>query len=195
MNAACEYAMRLSPSRYQILGVKLKPLSLRHYFLMAQMGLCFVDDQTVEASTEDLFLAVLICSKVWKDGEFEDFCETADWEQIGKSWGEQVGRQGDLSAFDLTSKIKLFLQYINESVRPVKYWVLKESSGGESGAHWSQSVLVTCTGELGYTRQEALDAPIGVLLADYMKHAESQGIIQLMTAEEIAQVEEMEASA
>ncbi len=39
-----------------------------------------------------------------------------------------------------------------------------------------------------------MNAPLEAVLADYMKHAESQGIIQLMSAEEIAEVEAMEES-
>lgn len=165
--------------------------------LMVQNGLCFVSDETVTAETQDLFLAVLICSKHWKDGEFNDFCETADFETMGKEWGEKIGKQiaedfANGIQFDINEKIKLFAQYVKESARPVKYWTLSEDSNGGSGAHWTESVLLTCTGQLGYSRPEALDAPLELVLADYMKHAESNGIIQLMTPEEIAEVEALE---
>ncbi len=113
MSTALDYALRLNPRRFQILGVKLHPLSLGHYLLMTQHGLPFIADGDATAEPQDLFLAILICSKHWKDGEFEQHCETTDFEEVGTKWGNEMGKQiaEDFAKgilFDINEKIRLF---------------------------------------------------------------------------------------
>jgi hypothetical protein len=46
--------------------------------------------------------------------------------------------------------------------------------------------------ECGYSQTEALNAPMAKALADYFKYAERNGMVTLMTDDELEQVEKME---
>lgn len=184
MSAAATYAERLIPEPYTILGLRLKPLSLQHYLLMSRFGVAFVAEGEEGATLADLLTGVLICSRHWKEGEFEEFVSSGDFEKEISQWGELVGM------FDLNEKAKLFADYIREGSEIPHYW--EEDAGRPSGAHWTQCVLLVATGQLGYSRREALRAPLKTVLADYFKHAENQGLIRLMTESEWAIVKQAE---
>lgn len=186
MSNAASYSQAAYPEPYTILGIRLKPLSLQHYHLMARHSVAFVSDGPSEATFADLLLGVIICSKHWEEGEFEHYVESGECQSESSAWGEKF----PLGSFDEKEKIKLFADYISEGSRIPKYW--EENTGKTSGAHWSQSVLLTLTGQLGYTRKEALHCPLSQALADYFKHAENQGLIRLMTDDEIAMIEAAE---
>ncbi len=181
MSAA--YFKAAIPEPYRILGLKLKPFSLGHYFLMRRFGNGFVGDETTNASREDLLLGILICSM--RHDEFLKFIEQKDFIKQIKKWGKKAG------IFDLPSKAMLFRDYLKAAQEAPQFWIEQED-GTESGGHWSQAVLTTLMGQLGYSRAEAMETPLAQALADFYKHAESLGIVRLMTDEEIAQVQEVE---
>ncbi len=103
-------------------------------------------------------------------------------------WGRQIG------IFDLKSKAALFQKYLTANSTSPKYWIIREGKE-ESGGHWAHNVLVTLTGELGFTRSEALNMPLREALMHFYKHAESLGIVRLMTADEIDLADKMEKEA
>jgi hypothetical protein len=177
MSAA--YANAAIPEPYRILGLRLKPLCLGHYLHMARFNVGFVSEDSVSATIDDLVLGVLICSKTYQ--EFLDFLEQDDVEEQVKSWGAKCIQM------DVPAKVKLFLDYITQGSVMPKYW--DEGSGQSSGAHWTQSVKLILTSELGYTNGEALNIPLTQAFADFFKFCESKGTVRLMTVDEIAQIE------
>lgn len=184
---AAAYIRAALPQQYRILGIPLKPFCLGHYFHMAALELAFASDNPIEPTIDDLSMAVAICSKTYE--EFQDWYyavekQDARNEQLYK-WGEECG------PFDLLEKISLFNKYLKESLIIPKYW---ESNGEKStsGAHWSQSVLLTLTSDLGYTQNEAINTPLGKAFMDFFKNAENKGLLTLMTAEDESLIAAME---
>ena len=199
------------PEPYQVLGLSLLPMSLGHYFALRRMGCAFVSDNRESLTREDLILACLACSMpaekfcAWIESgkltRFEKFIAwiqfvfrriskaellvafTCDrWEFEVAKWGHKVG------LFDLEEKARLFMAYMDESARFPKYWLEREDSS-PSGSHWSHSVLVTLTGNLGFTEDRAMSMPLREALLHFFKHAESVGTVRLMTQDEIAETE------
>lgn len=193
-NSAHEYFKATIPEPYQILGVRLKPLTLHHCILMQWAGVSFVKTDDAVADYSDLLLGVLICSKNWNEGEFENhlfsrrefvWWNPATWFkqspilEDASNWGKRAG------LFDLKEKVELFKKYVDTQSEEPAYWDGENASDSQSGAHWIQCVLLTLTANLGYARQEALHSPLPQILADYFRYAEMNGVVKLMTPEEI----------
>lgn len=179
MNHAADYFTATIPEPWQILGLRLRPFSLGHYKLLRRFGCAFVSDTAEEATREDLILGVLACSMI--PAEFLSFIESPEYEQRVKDWGKSVG------LFDLKEKAELFQKYIAQHSQVPRYWEERETS--ESGAHWAQCVEVLLRSELGWTSEDIDREPLSKAFADYFKHAENNGAIKLMTADEIAFIE------
>lgn len=171
------------PEAWQILGLPLRAFSLGHYKLLKRHGCGFVGDGEVTASREDLLLGVLICSM--PPSEFQGFIDKPDYLKDVEEWGKTVG------LFDLNEKAILFKEYLDAHSSMPPYW--EENAGGKSGAHWAHSVEVCLRSKLGWTQNEIDSHPLSKAFADYLKHAENEGAIKLMTAEEIETINGKEA--
>lgn len=175
MKPAADYFTATMPEPWQILGLRLRAFSLGHYKLLKRYGCGFVSDGEAAATREDLILGVLICSM--HPQEFRDFIESPTYEKDVQEWGAKCG------LFDLNEKAQLFKEYLEaHSVMPL-YW--EEKTGGTSGAHWAQSIEVTLRSKLGWTQAEIDGEPLSKCFADYLKHAENEGAIKLMTTAEV----------
>ena len=190
------------PEPFRILGLTLKPLSLGRYILLRRFGCAFVADESASAGVPDLLLGLVICSM--RVDEFLDGMEMDSLSGDVQRWGSKicphawvgllpvVGKHWRARyAFDVVQKMGLFKRYIDEGSVLPKYWE-GEGESRASGAHWSQCVEVILRGELGWTREEINEAPLTKALSDYFKFAENQGLVQLMTAGEVAMVEAAE---
>ncbi len=186
------YVKALIPEPYNILGVELKPFCLGHIFLMKRFDCKFSSD---EASTlggiDDLLLGITICSRSYE--EFLDcmnkpgpFC---NWL---KNWGTAIRKHIKKNKhFNLIRQFVLFKDYMKSGVVIPKYWETQstDDNTAQSGAHWTQTVMTTLTSELGYTQTEALNVSVSKALSDYYKHLENNGIVNLMSDDELALVE------
>jgi hypothetical protein len=178
MSAA--YFRAAIPEPFRILGLKLKPFSLGHYFNLKRFDSAFVAEEQREATREELIFAVLVCSMGHE--EFIEFIEKPGAFRTITKWGRKCG------IFDLPSKLELFKTYLSEGTKQPQFWI-EEDDGNQSGSHWSQAVLSVLMGQGGYTRKEVLSAPLAQAFADFYKLAENNGLIRLMTEEEIAEAE------
>lgn len=175
------YSHAAYPEPFTILGLRLKPLSLQHYLLMSRFEVAFVAEGEAVATFDDLVTGVLICSKHWKEGEFEEYIGSDQWKKDVEEWG---GKIGILTVNEQNEKIQLFQEFIKEGSEVPQY--SEENDGKSSSAHWTQCLILTLTRELGYTRRDALRCPLKQALADYFHYAESQGLIKLFTAADFA---------
>ena len=169
-----DYAARIIPEPVRILGLSLRPFSLGHYFLLKRWECSFVAEEKSTASREDLILGVLICSMDFEG--FQEFMRRKDLESQIRLWGRKVG------LFDFKEKSGLFEDYLKKGTEQPAYWI-EDDNGDSAGGHWSQALLLTLL-SLGFSRAEALNMPLTQAFADFYKHAESMGSVQLMTAEE-----------
>lgn len=179
MKTAVDYFAATMPEPWQVLGLRLRAFSLGHYKLLKRFDCAFVSDKEQGATLADLTLGVLCCSMSPK--EFIAFMESPTFNEECQAWGKSVG------IFDIAEKAKLFAEYIDAHSIVPKYW--EEKDCGSSGAHWAQCLEVTLRGKLGWTGEEIDSEPLSKAFADYFKHAENEGAIKLMTAEEIAIIE------
>jgi hypothetical protein len=182
MDAA--YFQAAIPEPYRIFGLRLLPLSLGRYRLLARFGCGFVADGEVQATMEDLLLGVLICSMRVK--QFMEFIESPEAVSELKPWGELVRKQiAQEEYFSLYAKIGLFRAYIDEASHVPQYWE-ETPEESASGAHWAQSLEVVLRGQLNYTEEEIEEGPLSKALSDCFKLAESQGQIRIMGEEDLA---------
>lgn len=176
---SASYIKAALPEPFTILGRKLRPFCIGHYKILARFDCAFVSETETQASREDLIFAVLVCSM--RPPEFLAFIEQPDFDEQLVAWGKAVG------LFDLEEKVSLFQKYIKEHSAMPPFW--EEESGKPGGGHWTQSVFLTLTSELGYTAEQADEIPLTLALHDFIKHAERNGAVRLMTTEEIAFIE------
>ena len=199
------------PVPYRILGLRLRPFSLGHYIHLRRQGCAFVSDSVTNATPTDLVMACLVCSMSFEEFETLIFSERLSFKEKLASffralfliespmefiaavkssplqykvlkWSRKIGH------FDFQKKAQLFEKYLSEgTVRP-KYWVEKESPH-ESGAHWSQTVFITLTGNLGFSQTEALNMGLREALLHFFKSSEELGSVRLMTESEIEETE------
>jgi hypothetical protein len=185
--SAASYFKAAIPEPFRIFGVRLLPLSIGRYRLMARFGCAFVAEEESSATMDDLLLGIMVCSM--RCDEFLAFIESGTLEQELKRWGARIRAEIKREEhFSLLEKIGLFQRYLTEASAIPQYWQETEAQGG-SAAHWAQSLEVTLRSELGYTLEEIQEGPLSKAIVDYFKHHENQGSIRLMTEEEIQQAE------
>jgi hypothetical protein len=201
------------PEPFQILGLKLLPLSIGRYRRMARHGIGFVSEINTRADGRDLLLGVLICSMSCK--AWDALAVSGKLSKIVSSWMRQINaappiflrgtigmilnqtwigrRWRKKHSFDLLQKTKLFKQYVEEAQQVPKF-LRKNNDGGMSSDHWSHNIEVALRGELGWTREEIEERPLSNALADYFKHMENQGLITILTEADFAQIKSNDAA-
>jgi hypothetical protein len=173
MNAAETFQAAI-PEPVQILGLRLKPFCLGHYFLLTRFDVAFVADESREATLQDLILGVLICSMTYEG--FLAFLELPDYREQVQQWGAKMGID-----FELGEKVRIFNEYLAEASRqPV---IVYECDTTTSGAHWALVVKATLTSACGYTVGEAMNLPLRQAFLDFYRDAERNGVISIADEE------------
>ena len=196
------YFQAAIPEPFRILGLALKPLSLGRYRLLKRFGCGFVADGNEEVGIADLLLGLVICTH--RVDEFMELVTSLRLNREVKTWARKISPLPFLSripvlgkwwrkghSFNVIEKMMLFKRYIEEGSVVPKYWDETENPK-TSGAHWSLAVEIALRGELGWSGEEINELPLTKALEDYFKWAENQGLVSLMTEEEIAKMEEKE---
>lgn len=172
------YANSCVPTKWTILGLTLKPLSLGHYILMRRLGCRYSADEDTSVDISDLIIGVLICSMSYE--EFISFMDDEDFEKEIRKWGKTFTKQVKKDkTFNLYDKFKLFKDYIIDGTQMPLYWE-GENVGKASGSHWSLNVHNVLVGELGFTNSEALNMPLTQAFAHYFRYLETQGTVEIM---------------
>ena len=183
------------PDPFQILGLKLKPLSLGRYRVLRRLDNAFVSDTGATCDIADLLLAIIVCAH--RVDEFMDLLHTGKLPSIIQQWSRKicpfpivaviplVGKWWRTRyAFNLLEKVGLFRRYIEHHTQMPRYWDLTEDHAA-SGTHWSHALEITLRSNLSWTDEEINESPLSKALSDYLGYAESQNCIKLMTEEEI----------
>lgn len=195
MSAA--YFTAAIPEPFQILGLKLKPLSIGRYRILKRLNCAFVSEQEVKAEAADLIIGVLVCSM--RCNEFIELYDSHNLEKLLRRWSRSISPLPWIGflpivgkwwrkrySFDMFEKMNLFKRYIEQGSETPKYF---DESGekGVSGAHWSHSIEVSLRRECNWDREEIDEGPLSKALADYFKFLENEGLVRLMTEEDIVQ--------
>jgi hypothetical protein len=178
------------PQPVQILGLKLKPLSLGHVILMKRHDVAFVAESDAVAGIEDLIMGVLICSMTFD--EWQKFEESEGLFNEITRWGRRVAfqlsrRKG--ANFNILEKFCLFNEYVSTACRVPQMWIENEGQTSRTDTPWYVAVKMCLMGQLNYSQTEAMNCPLQQAILEYCRHAESTGAIRLMTEDEIKMAE------
>lgn len=182
MTKAASYFTAAVPEPCRVLGLLLKPFSLGHYLILSRFNSAFVDEGPRDATRDEVVFAVLVCHFTY--GQFFDFIAQKDFAAQVKAWGKQQG------VFSIKEKAAILQKYISEASEMPGF--VFEEEGSKSGAHWAQTVKVAVVGHCGYTHDEAMNAPLRQVLADFLKHAESNGAVTILSDEEMEQIKSLD---
>lgn len=208
-----EFFCKDIPEPYQILGLKLLPLSIGRYRRMARHGIGFVSESKSKVDGIDLIVGILICSMSCKSW---DILATSDelpkmvkkWlKQIhasppfylrgkmgiifGKTW---IGRRWRKShSFDLFEKCNLFKNYLQKAQEFPKF-LIRQQSDRTSISHWSKNIEVVLMGELNWGHDHIDELPLSKAIEDYCKHMENNGVITMLTDADFEQVRNNDAA-
>lgn len=191
-----DYFSRAIPEPYRILGLQLLPLSVGRYRLLKRFEVAFVADGEANAGISDLLLGVLICSM--RVDEFLRFSTSRHFQRDIRRWSKRIFPSVWICAlpwfgkwwrrtrgFNVLEKIALFQRYIADAQRIPRY-TSRDNSPRTNSGHWSHCIEICLRSELGWSEEEINEAPLSKALADYFGYAESQGMISLLTDEDLA---------
>lgn len=176
---SASYFQAAIPEPFRILGLRLRPFSLGHYLLLRRFDNAFVSETSTTATREAVIFAVLVCSMKYE--EFLEFIEKPNFLKDVQKWGKKVG------IFDLKQKAALLQDYISRGSEEPKFVDTSENTGAPSTAHWSQGLIIALTSQCGYARTEVLNMSLSQALADWMRYAEAQGMVSIVSDEQIEQ--------
>lgn len=193
--SSADYFTRAIPDPVRILGLQLRPLSVGRYRLLHRFQVAFVAEGEASAGVSDLLLGILICAM--RVDDFLQFAGSPQFHPDVRRWSRRVFPHPWLCwlpwfgpwwrrtrGFNVVEKIALFQNYIAEAQRIPRY-TLKNNSPQTNTSHWSHSIEICLRSELGWTAEEINEAPLSKALADYFRHAESNGLVILLTDEDL----------
>lgn len=190
-----DYFKRVFPDPFQILGLKLKPLSLGRYRLLHRFQCAFVADEAKGATLSDLLIGVLVCSM--RVNEFLQWADSARFSKDITKWRKRIFKHAWIGripwigkwwrknhAPNVVAKIGLLKAYIENGVEIPQFW---DIAGGEqsNSSHWSHGIEITLRSELGWTEEEINEQPISKAIADFFRLLEGRGQIRIIQPEEL----------
>lgn len=190
MMQLAHYTRAMLPEPFTVLGCRLKPFCLGHYFLMNRFDCAFASDGINNTcGIVDLLLAVTICSRT--SDEFIAFVsDDKAFNAYMKKWSKHIQRSIVQNKLNFMESVLLFQKYMRDGVRlPAIDNENNDSNTKVSGAHWSQSVLSVLMSEYGCSEKEALNMPLSKALSDYCKFLEKNGSITFTSDEDLADIE------
>lgn len=190
---AQDYAAAMVNGQAQILGLRLRPLSLGHVILLKGMDCAFLADDARQATVEDLILGLAICSQTAEDAvSFVEglidppplFRRLNRSQRLLRAWGKRVKKaiRKDRE-FNLLERFAMFKRYLDEGSRMPRFWILKEDNSPAT-APWYQNIKLALMSQLGYSESAVLNMPLSAAFLDYLRHAEASGTVRLYTKEE-----------
>ena len=173
MDPIADYLAAAYPEPTTLLGQRLRPFSLGHMEMLTRFRNAYVTSGGVP-SLDDLSFGVFVCCQTWREGQ--DALEAGDLPVKLKAWGRK------LPPFDFETKSEAFVRYLLDGSTPPQ--TMQEEGGGEStGVSLLQDVRLVLCGELGYTREAAMDCPWGLALWDYYGCHARHGHVRLVGRE------------
>ncbi len=179
------YQAAVAPDGWQILGVRLRPLSLGHLILLHRYESAFVTGGL--PSPADLVMSVLICSRTYEDAL--DLIESGQFKRETKKLEKALRLCGDVKA-----RSSWFCDYLEEGLSGPRLWT-KEGGGQNLGAPPEQVVKVALMSKLGLSETEVLNRPFSLSLWDIATLAEMNGTLKIYSqrdADMQEQVRELE---
>lgn len=177
--------------------------------MMARFNCAWTADESRTATAGDLLIGLIICSM--RCDQFELLAAQSDFRKQIQIYGELNGffkpswrtllkhplfflcnlarlfnpsLYDALDAREIVQAMRAFQEYIEDETVVPDYWDETENNR-VTAMHWSQSMGLVLCGQLNWTDEMINEKSLGRALWDYFGHMESQGLITLMTKEEI----------
>lgn len=202
-----DYFQGIIPEEPVICGLRMKPLSIGKYRMLARFKCAYVSEIETAAQAGDLLIGVIICSKTCED--FKGFVTSKDFQKEIRKWGSRfgfypprcfswpvIGRRlekifgkiiAEADARYVMGEAALFAKYITGGAPDMSKQFMDEPSEGEfSGSHWSQNIEAVLREYQGWTREEVDEEPLSKAIFDFYKHMESRGHGRFLSPEEVA---------
>lgn len=160
----------------EILGLRLRPLSLGHLRLLAAVQSPFLLPDA-KRSCGDLALAVFICAN---DPLVVTAQEMAQREQTFAQWGELAAAQ------DFEAAAREFDQFVTDWCVEPEQWSAEGTKRKRPGTPWWQLVQVALVSRLGVSREEAWRMPVPEALRSYAALGELNGDVEVVSDEDRA---------
>lgn len=169
----------LVPNDHVCLGKRLLPLTLGHWFLLAEHAPHFLD-RDLRISDGNLPAAVLICSLPLKRAR-KVFREAGPMRRFLLElrllwWGRQC------RALDFTREAVAFLNYLRDSFSSPRLNISPDKLGHAAQAPEGFWILSFLMADFGFAREEAMAMPLTLALCLRAAHAESLGQVELQSA-------------
>ena len=165
------------PERATILQLPLVDYSLGHELILRRLNSPFLSEE--KQSDEDLiphlFSCLFICSLPWKEAMAQSQDKTLP-KQFA-AWQKKVARA------DFHKAIAELLIYIRDGsvMPPFKHVQRKGWRSIDAGAPFHLRLLIVLMRDLGMTKDDAMNCPLGFAHWLYASHYEGQGSIQLLS--------------
>lgn len=176
-----EFLQAQVPEPVQVLGVRLRPLSLGHIILLHRFECAFLTGGT--PGFDDLVLGILICSQT-----FDDFVELADSSEFTATI-KRLRRKWFSGLFgffwrvpDVATRTRIFVDYLKDGMTGPEYWSDPKHISTSNAPGWA-SVKVSLIRRFGMTESEALNRPYRLSLFDLAVAAEQDGMIRIYDAQ------------
>ena len=157
------------PDGWQILGVRLRPLSLGHLILLHRHESAFVLGGIPEP--EDLVLSVLVCARTYEDAL--ELVESGQHNQESKKLDKALQACGSLG-----DRYQWFANYLEEGLSGPKLWI-KSDGAQKFGAPSEQVVKVALMSKMGLSESQVLNRPFSLCLWDMATLAELNGTLRI----------------
>jgi len=173
MDPIADYLAAAYPEPVTLLGQRLQPFSLGHMELLARFRNGYVTSGN-SPTLDDLAFGVFVCCQSWREAQTALLDVTLHKKL--KAWGNR------LPQFSFEEKSEAFVRYlVAGSTQP--HTLATEPGGEDTGVSLLQAVRLVLMGELGCSREEAMDYPWGLARWDYYAWHAQQGHLRLVGRE------------
>lgn len=189
MSHAAEFTAAM-PEAHAVMGLRLLPLSIGRYRMMARHDCAYVREEEATATPEDLLFGAVVCAQ--RVDEFERKLESGELEKELKRYGKRLVKSlKKAKEFNLFFEMAKFKLYIEEGQQLPWVVMEKNQSNESSPCHWSSSVEIVLRSKAGWTKEEIDEQPLTKALADYWKIAEAEGAVTLYSRDAADELQAM----
>jgi hypothetical protein len=179
------YVHALISSQPEVLGLRLKPLTLGHLLILYSVDCGFLSGK--ESTIGEFAFAAWICSNRYS--RIVEFIQSGTEKQANqlKKAFEKLGRK---YADSIVSEIKAFQEYIDsEIIAPERMTTGKEKS---PKSPWVVMVAIALMRYLKLSEKEVYEMPISKALSYYSVLGELNGDSSLLSDEQVSVIEKLE---
>jgi len=177
------------PEQRQILGLKLRPLSLGHVIILHRIESAFVCEGIPDY--QELAIAALICSLSYEDGL--QALADADTPRVLKLLGERITGVNEWRVrlglrkprvIDLEANIKAFTDYIQEGSR-IPHYSYTPGDFKQMDCPSVQIIKVALMRDLKFTESEILNRSWALCLWDHVTLKAMSGQVSMVDRSEV----------